>query len=95
MRQHHSTALRQQRGRSPLADELSALFEAIDDSELLNTLARYRWTGRPGWGLRALWRSYLAGFALNLPTTNALVRRLQDDPVLRDVCGFGNNLPSR
>ena len=30
----------------------------------------------------------IAGYTLGLPTTNALVRRLQDDVALRDVCGF-------
>ena len=87
---------RQRRRVSPLADELSAIFSAIDDEPLLSALARYRWTGRPGWSLRALWRAYIAGYTLGLPTTNALVRRLQDDPALREVCGFtGGALPSR
>ena len=86
---------RQRRRVSPLADELSAIFSAIDDEPLLSALARYRWTGRPGWSLRALWRAYIAGYTLGLPTTNALVRRLQDDVALRDVCGFTDDLPSR
>ena len=93
----YSIPAARQRGRvSPLADELSAIFSAIDDEPLLSALARYRWTGRPGWSLRALWRAYIAGSTLGLPTTNALVRRLQDDPALREVCGFtGGALPSR
>ena len=95
MRQHHPTTLRQQPGTSPLASELSAIFVSLDDAPILKRLAEYRWTGRPGWNLEALWRSYVALFVMNMPTVNALLRRLQDDPALREVCGFGDDLPSR
>ena len=60
----------------------------MDDSALLERLQAYRHTGRPGWPLRALWSAYLASFYLDLPHTNALIRRLEDDPALREVCGF-------
>lgn len=84
-----------QRGRvSPLVAELSAAFDLIDDEPLLAALSAYRWTGRPGWSLRALWRSYVASFVLNHGTTNDLIRRLQDDVELRELCGF-DALPSR
>ena len=86
---------RQRRRDSPLAGELGSIFETIDDERLLATLAHYRWNGRPGWSLRALWRAYVAAYMLGLPTANALVRRLQDDVGLRDVCGFTGDLPSR
>lgn len=84
---------RQRRAVSPLADELSAIFNVLDDEPLLGALASYRWTGRPGWSVRALWRAYVAGFVLGLGTTNGLVRRLQDDYALREACGF-DALPS-
>lgn len=84
-----------QRGQvSPLVAELSAAFDIINDEPLLAALAAYRWTGRPGWSVRALWRSYVASFVLNHGTTNDLIRRLQDDAELRDLCGF-EALPSR
>ena len=86
---------RQRRRVSPLADELRSIFDIIDDEPLLASLARYRWTGRPGWSLRALWRAYIAGYMLGLPTANALIRRLQDDAALRNVCDFEDDLPSR
>ena len=95
MRHHHSTSGRQRRGSSPLVGELTAIYDVIDDEPLLARLAQYRWTGRPGWSLRALWRAYLAGSVLGLGTTNALVRRLQDDSALRVTCGFSDELPSR
>ena len=64
-------------------------------SPLLARLWAYRWNARPGYPLRALWRSYVASFHLNLPHTNALIRRLQEDTELRSLCGFGNTLPHR
>ena len=79
---------------SPLVAELSAAFDTINDEPLLAALSAYRWTGRPGWSVRALWRSYVASFVLNHGTTNDLIRRLQDDAELRDLCGF-DALPSR
>ena len=62
---------------------------------LLETLRERRWTGRPGYPVKALWRAYTASFLLNLPHTNALIRRLQDDAGLRNLCGFGAVLPHR
>ncbi len=32
---------------------------------------------------------------LGIPNTSALVRRLDNDPTLRSVCGFTNSLPNR
>ena len=62
---------------------------------LLETLREYRKNGRPGHSLKALWRAYLASFLLNLPHTNALIRRLQDDADFRALCGFRDVLPHR
>ena len=50
--------------------------------------------GRQGYPLRALWRAYIASFVLNLPHTNALIRRLEEDQDLRELCGF-RRLPHR
>lgn len=88
-----STTTRQRRG-SPLLAELSGVFAALDDAIVLQRLAQYRWTGRPGFSLQALWYSYLAGFVLGLQSTNALIRRLQEDAPLAELCGF-QRLPSR
>ena len=75
--------------------ELQKLLTILDDAPLLERLRAYRPTGRPGWPLESLWAAYIASFYLDLPHTNALIRRLQDDPGLRAVCGFGDQLPHR
>ena len=77
--------------------DLRAVLDTAQEaaSPLLARLWAYRWNARPGYPLSALWRSYVASFHLNLPHTNALIRRLQDDAELRDLCGFGDRLPHR
>ena len=74
---------------------LVATLDSLSDATLLARLWQYRWNGRPGWPLRSLWRAYAASFLLNLNSTNDLIRRLQADAALRQVCGFGNRLPHR
>ena len=69
--------------------------DAIDASAVIARLQAYRWTGRQGYSLKALFRAYAASFLLNLPHTNALIRELQDNPELRNLCGFGHALPHR
>ena len=83
-------------GADGLWDQRAVLDTASEAAApLLARLWAYRWNARPGYPLRALWRSYVASFHLNLPHTNALIRRLQEDAELRDLCGFGNTLPHR
>ena len=79
------------------SDDLRASLDALTTTalSLLETLREYRKNGRPGHPLKALWRAYLASFILNLPDTNALIRRLQDDADLRALCGFRGVLPHR
>lgn len=95
MHQRHSITSQERRDKSPLFTELESLFAALPSAKLVACLHEYRWTGRPGHSIEALWRAYIASFYLNLPHTNALIRRLQDDPFLRKVCGFDDVLPSR
>ena len=73
---------------------LAEIFATLDDSALLAKLQEYRPTGRQGYPLKALWRAYVGSFVLNLPHTNALIRRLEDDDGFRLLCGFGT-LPHR
>ena len=74
--------------------DLEAIYASLDDGALLRRLQEYRPVGRQGYPLRALWRTYVASFVLNLPHTNALIRRLKEDQDLRELCGF-RRLPHR
>ena len=79
-------------GGRRLRDEVPGLaktLDAVDATALLDRLQTYRPTGRQGYPLNALWRAYLLSFVLDLPSTNALIRRLHDDQKLRLLCpGF-------
>lgn len=79
---------------SPSIAEVKAGLDAVDATALIDRLSSYRQTGRRGYPLASLWRAYLASFVLNLPHTNALIRRLEDDLELRLLCGF-SRLPHR
>ena len=94
MQAPYSTTARQGRGNSPLVGELAAIYEALDDSRLMKRLWSYRWTGRRGYSPRSLWRAVIAGYFLNIGTTIGLVRRLQEDRELSNVCGL-SRVPSR
>ena len=78
-------------------DDLQRVLDLItyEAHWLLEALRERRWTGRPGYPVKALWQAYTASFLLNLPHTNGLIRRLQGDAGLRELCGFGDVLPHR
>ena len=76
--------------------EFKNMLDSADAPALLDRLDEYRHgVGRRGYSNKTLWRAYLASFILNLPSTNELIRRLQEDSSLREVCGFGDSLPHR
>ena len=76
--------------------EFKNMLDSADAPDLLDRLDEYRHgVGRRGYSNKTLWRAYLASFILNLPSTNELIRRLQEDSSLREVCGFGDSLPHR
>ena len=75
--------------------KLGQTLDAIDASALLSRLSEYRpRQGRAGYSTAAMWRAYAASFLLNHASTNSLIRALEDDPLLRKVCGF-SELPHR
>ena len=79
---------------SPELLELKEILQTIDAGALFERLKAYRQTGRPGYSVVAMWYAYVASFVLGLHNTNALIRRLQSDTVLRLVCGF-SRMPHR
>ena len=68
----------------------------IDAAALLERLKQYRpGKGRAGYSNVTMWRAYAVTFKLHLGCTNDLIRALEDDPLLREACGFGGELPHR
>ena len=91
----HSSATRHKtQAVGPNLAEVRVILDSVDASALIARLWQYRWNTRPGYPLSAMFRAHLLRFLLNLPSVNALIRRLQEDPRLRRLCGF-DQLPHR
>ena len=73
---------------------LGAILDSLDDQPLLDVLEDYRRTGRPGYPVKAMWRTHLVKFLLKIRYTNELLERLPRSRKLRAVCGFGEEVPS-
>ena len=73
---------------------LSAILDELDDAPLLERLAEYRRTGRPGCPVRAMWRALVSKFVLMIRFNNQLLERLRGNRRLREICGFGDHVPS-
>lgn len=82
---------------SILVDELGKVFSCLPESQLVAKLGFHRWIGRSGYPIRAMLRAHLASYFLNMRNTNNLIRRLQEDIALREMCGFSSygDLPDR
>jgi hypothetical protein len=84
--------------RTPLATELDEIFNCVSYRELEEAILAKRTRafnplGRFGYPIPALLKAYLAGYILGVRSTNDLMRRLQEDPLLATVCGFDYRNP--
>lgn len=79
----------------PLGRELRGVFDSLPDGKLLTALKAP--TGRPGYPVEVLWRTYVAGVILSLPSFAGLIRALQDNPMLAVACGITSyeEIPSK
>jgi len=83
--------------RTVFARELNAIFNNLHDGELLKALERTRWTGRPGYPIKVMWRSTIASYVLNIPTIQELIRILHRNPFIAMQCGiyYKEEIPTR
>ena len=82
--------------QAPGFAQLTEIINAVDATKIVRRLNEYRLEGGPRtYQIISFWRAYLASFALNLSSTNALIRRLRGDPALRLLCGFSGTVPHR
>ena len=72
---------------------LAAILDSLEDQALLHALQGRR-NGRPGYPVRAMWRAYLSKFILKIRFNNQLLERMRGSRKLREVCGFGDDVPS-
>lgn len=99
MHQPHFTTLRQRRGtngRNPLVHTLKILFDNLEDDALLKRLSAPR-RGRPSHKPEVMWRSFIVTYALGLPSVNEMIRQLESNPALAEVCGIRHpeDIPSK
>ena len=74
--------------RTAFTRELKGIFENLHDKELLEALERTRWTGRPGYPIKVMWRTTIASYVLDIPTIQELIRTLHRNPFLAIQCGI-------
>lgn len=70
----------------PIVKQLNAIFRSIPDENLITALKAP--TGRPGYTVKVLWKTYIAMVVLGLPTFASLIRALQNNPMLAVACGI-------
>jgi transposase len=79
----------------PVVRQLRAIFETIPDKELITELTAR--TGRPGYTIKILWKTYVAMAVLGLPSFASLIRTLQNNPYVAIACGITSpeGIPSK
>jgi transposase len=79
----------------PIVRQLNAIFGTLPDKELIADLTAR--TGRPGYTIKILWRTYVAMAVLNLPSFASLIRTLHNNPYIAIACGITSpeGIPSK
>jgi len=82
--------------RTTFATKLQAVFANLHDEDLVAALEQTRWTGRPGYPIKVMWRTIIASYVFDIPTIEELRRRLEE-PFLAILCGIYSDkeIPSR
>jgi IS5 family transposase len=88
---------------TPLSTELDEIFNCIPYQRLIKTMENdkskkaFSPLGRPNYPYEMMLKAYLAGYILGVRSTNDIIRRLQENPILAIVCGFDitKQLPHR
>jgi transposase len=70
----------------PIVRQLHAIFETLPDQELIADLTAR--TGRPGYTVKIIWKTYVAMAVLGLPSFASLIRTLQNNPYVAIACGI-------
>lgn len=73
---------------------LQLVLECMPDEELMRTLEQHRGKGRDDYPVRAMWNSVLAGIVFQHDGIEKLRRELKRNGQLREMCGFGNQVPT-
>ena len=69
-------------------ERLKLTLNYLPDEELMNALEEERKNGRNDYPIRALWNSIIAGIVFQHSSINSLIRELNRNPALKEICGF-------
>jgi hypothetical protein len=75
-------------------ERLQLVLDNIPDERLMQTLSRIRGKGRNDNPIRATWNSVLAGIVFDHTSVESLIRELNRNALLRELCGFNPLLGS-
>lgn len=69
-------------------ERLKLTLNNLPDEELMQLLQKERKNGRNDYPIRVLWNSIIAGIVFQHSSINSLIRELNRNPSLKEVCGF-------
>ena len=84
---------------TPLSTELDEIFNCIPYQKLIKAMyddkkkKAFSPLGRPNYPFETMLKAYLASYVASVTSTNALIRGLQENPILAMVCGFDTTKP--
>jgi transposase, IS5 family len=81
--------------RRSVAEDLSSILASPEVSRLVDELQATRWTGRPGYPLRAMIGMALAKSLYALPTWTRVVALVREHPTLAEVIAPDGHVPSQ
>lgn len=96
-RQCLTTQSYHRRNGDAITDELAATINNLLDDQFRYDLQKMRHRVGAGYLMVQLWKAYMVSFILNMDCTNDLIRRLEENPSLIQICDFAMDeaLPSR
>lgn len=72
-------------------ERLLLVLEYVPDEKFMRFLEKKRGKGRNDYPIRAIWNSMLAGIVFQHPSVESLIRELNRNSGLADLCGFESN----
>jgi IS5 family transposase len=72
----------------PVVQQLEAIFAKLDDETLLEALIGPVRRGPKGHSVKVLWHCLLAKYVMGLSSTDAVIRELNNNPLVAKACGI-------
>ncbi|WP_346023627.1 transposase, partial [Alkalibacterium indicireducens] len=69
-------------------EKLYTVLNELPDQALIKALDEERPTGRNDYSNLSMWRAFIAKFVFQHPTVQSLIRELNRNSQLRQICGF-------